>query len=278
MIQPRTRRALMSLLMILAILGPWPMPCPPVCAGPRRNEAAQLVPLDQIAPEARASVIEVLSTPTFHRKGAPETFFCHPQIYLSLLGEPTLTLALWKDLNTASPVRLQQVGPDRFIGTDDAGTTATGGFVLRSPRLHVMHGQFECISPRGNARLEGRIVLIVRSDYQARGRGQVVIQQEVEVFVKIDSRGWRTVAKTVRPLVDRFLEDQVREAGWFVSLMGRLVEMYPNWACQVARQGPEIRPEVRQAFQSLVLQNRRPGASTGRPTLADNTSAATRTR
>src|SRR5262249_38794321 len=162
-------------------------------------------------------------------------------------------LALWKDLSP-SPVRLQQVGPDRYVGTDDAGTTATGGYVIRTPNLHVLLAQFECHSPRGNARIEGRLVLIVPSEYLPPIRGESFMREEVEAFVKVDSRGWRTAAKTVRPLVETFLQDQVQEAGWFVSLMGRMVEMYPNWAYQVAQSGGEIRPEVRQNFCNLVAQ------------------------
>ena len=56
----------------------------------------------------------------------------------------------------------------------------------------------------------------------------------MDMYLKVDSKGWRALAKTARPVIENLLEDQVQEAGWFISLMGRLVEMYPNWACQVA--------------------------------------------
>ncbi|MBV8318422.1 MAG: hypothetical protein JOZ53_26070, partial [Planctomycetaceae bacterium] len=100
--------------------------------------------------------------------------------------------------------------------------------------------------------------------------GEPWVQHDVEAYVKIDSKGWKAVARTVRPLIERLLEDQVREAGWFVSLMGRLVLMYPNWACQVVIQRPDLNPEVRQRFRDIVTQTRRPGASSGRPVVVDN--------
>ena len=53
--------------------------------------------------------------------------------------------------------------------------------------------------------------------------------------------------------------------------MGRLVSMYPNWACQVVMQQNEINPDTRQKFRDVVIANRRPGAFSGRPTLVENT-------
>jgi hypothetical protein len=237
--------------------------------GTRHPDPAQVVPLDQIAPPHRDSVAEVIRDHSFHRQGAPDTFPCHPQVYLSLLNEPALTLALWQDLS-ASPARLRQVGPHRYEGTDGAGTTASWEFVYRSPRLHILLCDLHYAGPRGNTRLEGRIVLIVRSGFFKEVNGERWIQHDIEAFVKIDSKGWNAVAKTVRPLIEKLLEDQVQEAGWFVSLMGRLVEDYPNWATQVVTGQGQIASETRRSFQALIAQTRRPGAFTGRPMLADN--------
>lgn len=249
----------------------------PARAGLRPTDPAQVVPLDQIDPQHRDEVAEVIREHTFHRKGEPETFPCHPKVYLSLLNEPALTLALWQDLST-SPVKLQRVGPNLYQGTDGAGASASWAFALRSPKLHVLLCNLEYASPRGNARLEGRIVLIVHTGYYREVNGDPWVQHDVEAFVKIDSRGWKAVARTVRPIIEKLLEDQVREAGWFVSLMGRLVAMYPNWACSVTQKPIGVAPESLQQFRDIVVQNRRPNASTGRPALVENAPDNTRRR
>ena len=153
------------------------------------------------------------------------------------------------------------------------GPSAAWEFVYRSPKLHVLLGHLDYTSPRGNAHLQGRIVLIVHSGFYREVNGEPWVQHDVEAYVKVDSKGWKAVARTVRPVIERLLEDQVREAGWFVSLMGRLVPMYPNWACQVVIQRPDLNPEVRQRFRDLVTQTRRPGASSGRPVVVDNSTA-----
>jgi hypothetical protein len=240
---------------------------PSAWGGSRRVEPSQVLPLDQMAPQHRQTVAEIISEATFHRQGKPETFPCNPKIYLSLLNDPALTLALWKDLSP-NPARLQQVGPGVYQGTDGAGATATWEFVLRSPRLHVLLCRLDYASPRGNARLSGRIVLIVRTGFYKEVNGEPWVQHDVEAFVKIDSRGWKTIAVTVRPIIEKILEDQVQEAGWFVSLMARLVEIYPNWATTTVSGAPEIPQTTRDAFREMVAQNRRPGALPGRPTLA----------
>ena len=162
-------------------------------------------------------------------------------LYLSLLNEPLVPLTLWKDLST-SPVQLQKVGPNRYEGTDGSGATAVWDFVLRTPRLHVLLAYFNYVSPHGTARVEARIVLIVRSNYVVDGSKEPWVQHDVEAFVKVDSKGWKTLARTVRPVVEKILEEQVREAGHFVSLMSRLVVTYPNWACQTIANQPGIDP------------------------------------
>jgi hypothetical protein len=269
---PRVRRGLATWLLVLGapVAGTWDRAL--ASAATRPPDPAQVVPMDQIAPEAREGVADVIRDHTFHRKGATETFPCNPRIYLSLLNEPSLTLALWQDLSE-SPVRLQQVGPNRYEGTDGAGARANWEFVLRSPKLHVLLCNLDYTSPRGAAHLQARIVLIVHSGYYREVNGEHWVKHDVEAYVKVDSKGWKAVARTVRPLLEKLLEDQVREAGWFVSLMGRLVAMYPNWACQVTMKQNAIQLDTRQKFRDVVIQTRRPGAFTGRPTLAENVPA-----
>ena len=225
---------------------------------------AQVVPLGEIAARVADAVAEIIRDNTFHHADEPETFPCNSRIYLSLLNEPALTLALWQDLS-ASPVRLKQVGTEPYQGTDGNGAAATWEFVYRSPKLHVLLCNLEYPVPGAAAHLEGRIVLIVHSGYYREVNGEPWVQHDVEAFVKVDSKGWKAVAKTVRPLIEKLLEDQVREAGWFVSLMGRLVAMYPNWACQVTMKQTDIHADTRQRFRDVVIQTRRPGASPAGP-------------
>jgi hypothetical protein len=251
--------------LLLALAGACLLPT--ARGGTRRADPSQVIPLDQVDPRHRESVAEVIAEASFHRQGKPETFPCNPKIYLSLLNEPALTLALWQDLSP-TPARLRQVGPGIYQGTDGAGASATWEFVLRSPRLHVLLCRLDYASPRGNARLSGRIVMVVRTGFYKEVNGEPWVQHDVEAFVKIDSRGWKAVAVTVRPLIEKLLEDQVQEAGWFVSLMARLVEMYPNWAITTVMGQAELPGTTRQGFRDMVAQNRRPGAFTGRPTLA----------
>jgi hypothetical protein len=243
----------------------------------RPTDPSEVVPLDKIAPQYRETVAEVIRDHTLHRRSAAETFPCNPRVYLCLLNEPALTLALWQDLSS-SPARLRQVGPNRYEGTDGAGAVAAWEFVYRSPKMHVLLCNLHYTTPRGNAQLDARIVLVVHSGFYREVNGEQWVQHDVEAFVKIDSKGWKTVARTVRPLIENLLEDQVREAGYFVSLMGRLVATYPNWACQVALKPNDIAPETRTRFRDVVIKTRRPGASTGRPTLAENPDPTLRTR
>jgi hypothetical protein len=235
--------------------------------GSRSPDPAQVLPLDQVPAQYREAVSEVIRDYTFHRQGEAESFPCHGGLYLSLLNEPLVPLSLWKDL-ADSQVQLQKVGPERYEGTDGAGSSAVWEFVLRTPRIHVLMAYFNYVSPRSNARIEARILLIVHSNFVRDSKQEPWVQHDVEAYVKVDSKGWKALARTVRPLIERILEEQVREAGYFISLMSRLVVTYPNWACQVVGNHPTIDAATKQQFQELVSQSRKPGASTGRPVVA----------
>ncbi len=243
-----------------------------------RTDPAQVVPLNQIPAEYRDNIVEVIRDHTFHRQGEAETFPCSAGLYLSLVNEPLLTLSLWKDL-AESPVQLRKIGPARYQGGDGAGTTATWDYVLRTPRVHVLLAYLTHVTPRSNSRIDARLVLIVHSGYYREVNNEPYIQHDVEVFVKVDSKGWKTLARTLRPVIERVLEEQVREAGQFVSLMSRLVVMYPNWATGVALSQAELDVATRTRFRDIVSQDRKPGASPGRPVvMADSAAPAADTR
>jgi hypothetical protein len=242
--------------------------------GRAKPDPAQVLPLNQIPDEYRENVAEVIRDHTFHRQGEPESFPCNSNLYLALMNEPLLTLSLWKDL-ADSPVQLRKVGTNRYQGEDGSGSTATWDFVLRTPKLHVLLAYFNYASPRGNAKIDARIVLVVHTGYYREVNGEPYVQHDIEAFVKVDSKGWKTLARTVRPVIERVLVDQVREAGQFVSLMSRVVVTYPTWATKVAISQPAIDAETTQRFRDLVAQNSKPDASTGRPVIAANPPEAT---
>ncbi len=161
---------------------------------------------------------------------------------------------------------------------DGRSASASWDFVYRSPKLHVLLCNLSYTTPHGAARLDARIVLVVHTGFYREVNGDPWVQHDVEAFVKVDSKGWKTVARTVRPVTEKLLEEQVREAGWFVSLMGRLVAMYPNWACQVTMGQTEVAAETREKFRDVVLATRRPGASTGRPKMDEHAANPPNTR
>jgi hypothetical protein len=213
-----------SIVMAVTVLASMAMAPGHAGIGGRSVDPSQVVPLHEIAPEHRDSVAEVIRDHTFHRQGDADTFPCPASLYLSLLNEPHLTVALWKDLSE-SPVQLQKVAANRYEGTDGSGSTATWDFVLRSPRLHVLLAYFNYVSPHGNAKVDARIVLVVNTSYYRDNNKESFIRHHVDAYVKVDSRGWKTVARTMRPVVERILEEQVKEAGYFISLMSRLAQL-----------------------------------------------------
>ena len=176
-----------------------------------------------------------------------------------------MPLSLWKDLST-SPVQLQKVGPNRYEGSDGGTDLPRSGTSCCVLPAFMSCSPISTMSAReGTALVEARIVLIVRTSYAVDASKEPWVRHDVEAFVKVDSKGWKTLARTVRPVVEKVLEEQVREAGHFVSLMSRLVITYPNWACQTIANQPGIDSATKIQFKTAVIRNQKPGASRGRP-------------
>ncbi len=89
--------------------------------------------------EHREAVAEVIRDHTFHRQGDAETFACPASLYLSLLNEPAMTVALWKDLSD-TPVQLQKVAAESLRGGRRVGIDGFMGVrvpLASTPRADV---------------------------------------------------------------------------------------------------------------------------------------------
>lgn len=232
----------------------------------RPVDPESVLPMALVDPSFREAVSEVLRDNHFRQRGQADVFPCDSRLYLGLVNDPPLTLALWHSL-AKTPARLQQVSTNRYQGTDGSGTTATWDFVLRSPTLHAMLCNLTYVGPNNRLRLDGRVLLVVRSQYFQDAQKQHWVKHDIEAFVKVDSRGWKAMARVARPIIEKLLEDQLQEAGWFVSLMGRLVETYPDWATTTVDGRPDISSEAKRQFGQIVAQARKPNATKGRPSL-----------
>lgn len=224
-----------------------PAPAPGGVAG----QALANLPLGSIAPEFRESIWDVVSNHHFHHRGNPDTFPGEGPLYWTLLNEPVLTLGLWNAL-AASPAELRRTGPNRFEGHDGNGTSATWHFAHRSPDLHVLFCELTYSGPRHRVRLDGRIVLIVNSRVFKDTVGRDWIRHEVEAFVKVDSKGWKAIARVARPIIEALLRDQMEEAGLFVSIMTRLVRERPEWARAAVRRMDGVDAETKRRFDDLT--------------------------
>ena len=213
----RSRSVLAALVGGLLALGTGlsPLATTEARAETRVNDPFAVVPMGSLAPQHRDAVAEVIRDHHFHRKGDAESFPCSPDLYMTLVNEPVLTLALWQDL-AQTPAWLRQIGPARFEGNDGSGATAVWEYVLRSPQMHVMLCSLTYTGPRQHIRLEGRVLLAVRSEYSKDAKSAPWVRHTIEIFVKIDSKGWKGVAKVARPIIENLLKDQIQEAGWFV--------------------------------------------------------------
>lgn len=198
------------------------------------------LPLDRIALSRRALVAELIAHPTVHHQTVPRVFPADHRLYQTLLDSPVLTLALWKELGL-SGASLVQESPLRYRGEDGSGSSAVWEFVYRSPTIRIILGRTSYQGVLFNhQRIETTTLLVLRTGYYREVNHQAYVEHKLETYIRVETAGWRALARTLNTVADRLLEDRMQEALLFISLMCQYVQNDPSWAAATVLNAREV--------------------------------------
>jgi hypothetical protein len=207
----------------LAVLASAARPAPATSSRQARADALRTLPLEEIEPELRAKVHDVVHDPSIYRCLSVQVTDCDPQLYLFLLRNPDLVVNMWRVMGV-SKVDLQRVDDVTFQANDHSGTTGKLHYCHSSDNLHVVYGEGQYDGPVFDKPVRARCVMVLKSAYAKDANQRYLVTSRMDTFITIDQVGLELLAKTFQPLVTRSADYNFRETAAFVGDVSRTAE------------------------------------------------------
>jgi hypothetical protein len=213
-------------------------------------DAVRSLPLDELTPQVRARIQDVVARPTLFRRMPVKVIECDAELYRFLVRYPEVVVNIWQ-LMDITRVSLRRTGPYTLDAADGAGTVTTMELVYGTDDTHLIYCEGSYEGPLFLRPVQGRCVLLLKSAYTAEsGRRQIV--NRLDIFLQLDHTGAKVLTKTLHPLVGRSTDVNFLESTEFLERISRTAEANGPGVQRLASRLNNVHPAVRQRFAELT--------------------------
>ncbi|MCA9262193.1 MAG: hypothetical protein KDA60_00030 [Planctomycetales bacterium] len=216
-----------------------------------RRDAAQSIPLWNMTPDMQQRIRAVLDKSTIYRRLPESQIDCDPDLYLFLMRNPDVVVDIWRIMD-ATQINLKRVAPFRYEAADGAGTTSTVELVYGTEDIHVFFGEGVYDGPLLRRPVNGRSVVVVRTQYSQDAQGRPQISSVLDMFLQIDHLGVDALAKTFQPFFGKYADYNFTETSRFLSRLSLTAEKNPDGVQRLAHRLSELPEPVRMEFASVA--------------------------
>lgn len=216
-----------------------------------RNDAVRSIPLKQLDADARAKVTTVLSGARIFRRLPIAVVQCDPELYLFLVEHPDVVVNIWQALGITQ-LAMQQIGPDAFRVTDNAGTVGTIQFLHCTHDTHLIYTEGSYDGPLFTKPVQGRGLVILKTGYVREPDGRYYITSRLDTFMDLDRTGVEVLTKTFQPLVGRVADINFIQTVAFLGSLSRTAEVNLRGVSRLAGKLSRVQPEVRDQFAKMA--------------------------
>jgi hypothetical protein len=223
------------------------------------------VPLDALAPGARARAEGVLGRVTFAHRVTGLGFPSREPVFRFLLEHPDLAASVARALRLGE-YRVTARG-DAYDGDDRRGARGVIEVLHGGPEHRLFHldGAYES---RRLPTLAGRLLVLLEFRHQEDGQGGSRVEASLTGHLALDTPLVGTLAQVVgvlaRPAVERAVERKVRRFFRTVARVSRWAHDHPDLLWSALEGHPEVAPGPALARFRDVLLTGRPPAWAGR--------------
>ncbi len=218
-----------------------------------REAAVRQIPWEKLSPNNRQRVLQVVNRAAIFRRMPSRAIQCEPDFYRFLVENPDVVVGIWQVLGVTK-IRLEPRGPNTFFLDDAAGTVAQLQYILGSPSCHVLYGEGQYSGPLMLRPLQGRCVIVVNSSYIREKDGTAYVSATLDLFVQVDRGGIELLTKALNPLFGTMAENNYRQTFAFLGALYRTAVVRGTALRHLASQAPNISPDVRDKFLTLVAE------------------------
>jgi hypothetical protein len=153
-----------------------------------------------------------------------------------------------------SRVTLVHTAPDKYRGSDGAGTTGAIQMCYSSHDTQVVYAEGTYEGPMFSRPIRAQCVLMLRAGYMQETNGRHYITNRLDTFIHIDHAGLELIAKTFNPLVAKPVDVNFRETISFVGTVSRTAEVNAAGMQRLANKLTTVEPDIRDEFSRLSME------------------------
>lgn len=218
-----------------------------------RREAIQAIPVDQLAPAARAKVKWVLDNTSVYRRLPLRMVVCDADLYQFLTQHPDVVVNIWQTLGVAH-LAMRQTGPDTYQVSDDAGTSGTLHFLYRSRELQLIYVDGRYTGRVFGHNVHGRGLMVLRSGFVRDVDGRCFVSSRLDAFMNIEPGSVEFLSKTFQPWVGKVADYNFIQVADFLGSLSRTAEVNLPGMKRLAGRLEKVSPDLRQQFAELAEQ------------------------
>lgn len=258
-------------LIVLSVLSPLRAESPaftrPSSSLQSRQEAVQLIPLDQLTAVKREKIQKVIDRPSVYRRLPVQLTATDPKLFTFLVRYPEVVINMWQ-LMGATNIKFQRTGPYTFQMNDGAGTTSRVELVYGTPEVHVFYAEGFYDGSLLPRRVQGKCVMVLTTGSKVQ-EGRTLLSSRLDVFVQADRLGVELLAKTLHPLMGSTIDKNYSDTIRFVSQVSRATTQNRAGIERLTARLANVNPVVRSRFNQLTVQlneaSRKTSARVARP-------------
>ena len=216
-----------------------------------RMEALRNIPFNEFTRDASAKLTPVLDRPSIYRRLPVETIECDPDLHVFLVRYPEVIVGIWQMMGITK-VSSERVGDFVLKASDGEGTVSNVELVYGTPGLYIYYAEGTYDGPLFHNKINGRCVLVLRSEYGVDTKGNPVVRNQLDTFVKIDNLAANLVAKTFSPIFSNAADHNFVETSRFLSRINEAAAKNSYGVKAMADQMENVSPEVKDKFGRIA--------------------------
>lgn len=215
-----------------------------------RKSAIATLPLDQLTPENRTRVEDVVKSVSFFRRLPTVSIDVDPQVYMYFVAHPDVAVSIWRAMKI-SKLQMWQTGRNDYEADAGDGTLGTLEVLHRSAdkNLILCDGLFK--SPLLSKPIKARSLLLLQTSFFREASGAVYATHRADMFVSFPSQTVEAVAKVLSPLTVSLTDRTFTEISLFLKMMSMAMARRPDWVEQTVNKMDSV-PDLRRQ-QVLLL-------------------------
>ena len=216
-----------------------------------RAAAQEALPLNQLQPEALASVQSILSDISLFRRLPKIRVDADRRVYDHFITNPDVAISIWRVMQI-SQVEMYRTAPGQYQTDTKDGSLGSIQVLHRTENSHLVlcDGQFR--SPALKRPIRASALLHLQPVYETSPDGSTHITHTVDLFVSFPSQTFETLARIVSPVSNRIADRNLQEVSLFVEMMDLAMTRQPGWVEQVAHKLTGVEPESPQQLLEVT--------------------------